>query len=47
MLDKIVSKKDKIQDININLLKFEIHDSQKIDEKNNKLRTSRFRRSFK
>ena len=35
--DKIVSKKDKVQDMNINQLKLEVHDTYKKDEKNNKL----------
>ena len=32
-VDKIVSKRDKLQDLNINLLKLEIHDTYKKDEK--------------
>ena len=31
--DGIVSKRDKLQDLNINQLKLEIHDSYKKDEK--------------
>ena len=31
--DGIVSKRDKLQDININHLKFEVHDTHKQDEK--------------
>ena len=31
--DGIVSKRDKLQDLNINQLKLEVHDSYKIDEK--------------
>ena len=33
--DTIVSKKDKVQDMNITQLKLEIHDTFKKDEKNN------------
>ena len=33
--DNIVSKRDKLQDMNINQLKFEVHDTSKKDEKNN------------
>ena len=32
-LDGIVSKRDKLQDLNINQLKLEIHDTYKKDEK--------------
>ena len=32
-LDGIVSKRDKLQDLNINQLKLEVHDTYKIDEK--------------
>ena len=31
--DDIVSKRDKLQDLNINQLKLEVHDTYKIDEK--------------
>ena len=31
--DGIVSKRDKLQDLNINQLKFEVHDTYKKDEK--------------
>ena len=36
---KIVSKKDKVEDMYINQLKLEVQDSFKKDEKNNKIRT--------
>ena len=35
-IDKIVSKKDKIQDLNINQLKLEVHDTYKKEKNNNK-----------
>ena len=33
-LDNIVSKKDNMQDINLNQLKLEVHDTYKTNEKN-------------
>ena len=35
--DGIVSKRDKLQDLKINQLKLEVHDTYKKDKKNNKL----------
>ena len=35
--DSIVSKRDKLQDLNINQLKLEVHDTYKKDENNNKV----------
>ena len=34
-LDDLVSKKDKVQDLNFNLLKLEVHDTYKKDERKN------------
>ena len=46
-LDGIVSKREKIQDLNIIQLKLEVHDTYKKDEKKNKLRTYRKRGCYK
>ena len=35
--DNVVSEKDKVQDLNINQLKLEVHDTYKKREKKNKL----------
>ena len=39
--DGIVFKRDKLQDVNINQLRFEVHDTYKKGEKNNKFWTYR------
>ena len=44
--DNIVSKRVKLQDINIDQLKLDVHDPFKKDEKNNELSSIQFRRRF-
>ena len=39
-LNGVVTKKDKIQDLNINQLKLEVHDTYKKDEKTRKIQTT-------